>query len=450
MKRDDSTMIEWAEKYRPKSLREIVGNPDVIKRIREWGEVWKSGRIPEKKALVFEGRPGVGKTTAALALANDMGWGVIELNASDIRNEERIKEIALRGSLYETFDDSGDYLSSKKGGRKLIIIDEADNLYEGRGEAGDRGGRKAIIETVKSTLQPVILIVNDPYELFKGEQGMLLKSLVEELKFRALNYRQIASSILKPICAREGIVVDSKVLERIAQKCGGDVRAAINDLQMIAMGKRVITEKDAEYIGPRDVVENIYSATLDIILSMSMKTSREVLNSLDEDPQTVMQWIDENISQEYLDLDDLDRAFHYLSLANMYLGRIRKRQYYGFLSYVMDFIAAVSIAKKQKYGIHGKLRSPDFIRALAIRKRSKDFRDIISKKLAKITHQSIDRTSFEFFEIYMKIFRNDRSFAVWQTAILSLSEQEVEFLLGTDEGADKIFEDARKIRERLK
>jgi replication factor C large subunit len=183
---------------------------------------------------------------------------------------------------------------------------------------------------------------------------------------------------------------------------------------------------------------------------MSMKTSREVLNSLDEDPQTILQWIDENISQEYLDIDDLDRAFYYLSLANTYLGRIRKRQYYGFLSYVMDFIAAVSIAKKQKYGIHGKLKSPDFIRAMAMRKRSKDYRDIISKKLAKITHQSIDRTSFEFFEIYMKIFRENRRFAIWQTAILSLSEQEVEFLMGSDEHVDSIVDEARKLRERLK
>ncbi|MEM1724822.1 MAG: hypothetical protein QXW71_03495 [Thermoplasmata archaeon] len=103
------------------------------------------------------------------------------------------------------------------------------------------------------------------------------------------------------------------------------------------MGKRHIGESDISMIEGRDVVENIYSATLDIILSMSMKTSRDVLNSLDEEPQTIMQWIDENVSQEYLDLNDLDRAFYYLSIANMYLGRIRKRQYYGFLSYVLDF-----------------------------------------------------------------------------------------------------------------
>ncbi|MDP8012289.1 MAG: replication factor C large subunit [Thermoplasmata archaeon] len=441
-------MIEWAEKYRPKSLKDIVGNQDAIQKIREWGESWKSGNIPKKKALVFEGKPGVGKTSTALALANDFGWGIIELNASDIRNEEHIKEIAMRGSLYETFSDNGDFLSSKEGKRKLIIIDEADNLYEGKGDSGDRGGRKAIIETVKVTMQPVILIVNDPYELFKGEQGQVLRNLVEEIKFRSLNYKQISSSILKMICARENIIVDRNILDRIAQKSGGDVRAAINDLQMLAQGKKTITEKDLENLGSRDIVENIYSATLNIILSMSMKTSREVLNSVDEDPSLIMQWIDENIAHEYLDTEDLSRAFDYISDANLYLGRIRRLQYYGFLSYVYDFLAAVSIAKKHKYGIHGKLNSPDFLKAMAQRKRSKDYRDIISQKLSKITHQSQDSTNFEFFEIFMRIFRNDINFAAWNTVILNLSEEEIEFLTG-NENVEKILEKSKDIMKKI-
>jgi len=442
-------MIEWAEKYRPRSLREIAGNPEAIQRIRDWGESWKSGKIPKKKALVFEGKPGVGKTTAALALANDMGWGLIELNASDIRNEENIKEIAMRGSLYETFNDSGDYLSSKEGKRKLIVIDEADNLYEGKGEAGDKGGRKAIIETVKVTMQPIILIVNDPYELFKGEQGQVLRSLVEEIKFRSLNYKQISSTILKMICARENIMVDRTILDRIAQRSGGDVRAAINDLQMLATGKKTITEKDLEYLGTRDIVENIYSATLDVILSMSMKTSRDALNSVDEDPSLIMQWIDENVTHEYLDIEDLSRAFDYISEANLYLGRIRRMQYYGFLSYVYDFLSAVSIAKKHKYGIHGKLNSPEFLKALSQRKKSRDYRDIISNKLSKIIHESVDTTSFEFFEIFMKIFRNDINFAAWNTVVLNLSEEEIDFLSGGKD-TDKIIERSKEILKNVK
>ncbi|MGC8662960.1 MAG: replication factor C large subunit [Thermoplasmata archaeon] len=439
-------MIEWAEKYRPKSLRGIIGNPDAVQRIREWGQAWKSGNIPKKKALVFEGKPGVGKTSAALALANDLGWSVIELNASDIRNEEHIKEIAMRGSLYETFDNSGEYLSSKEGKRKLIIIDEADNLYEGRGEAGDRGGRKAIIETVKVTMQPVVLIANDPYELFKGEQGQILRNLVEEIKFRSLNYKQISSSVLKVICAMENIIVDRAILDRIAQKSGGDVRAAINDLQMLAQGKKTVTEKDVENLGTRDIVENIYSATLDVILSMSMKTSREALNSVDEDPSLIIQWIDENIAHEYLDLEDLSRAFDFIFQANLYLGRIRRLQYYGFLSYVYDFLAAVSIAKKHKYGIHGKLNSPDFLKALSQRKRSKDYRDIISQKLSKITHQSVDSTNYDFFEIFMKIFENNIEFAAWNTAILNLTDEEVEFLTG-GKNLEKIMKRSMELKE---
>jgi hypothetical protein len=216
-----------------------------------------------------------------------------------------------------------------------------------------------------------------------------------------------------------------------------------------ATGKKTIIEKDLEYLGTRDIVENIYSATLDVILSMSMKTSRDALNSVDEDPSLIMQWIDENVAHEYLDIEDLSRAFDYISEANLYLGRIRRMQYYGFLSYVYDFLSAVSIAKKHKYGIHGKLNSPEFLKALSQRKKSRDYRDIISNKLSKIIHESVDTTSFEFFEIFMKIFRNDINFAAWNTVVLNLSEEEIDFLSGGKD-TDKIIERSKEILKNVK
>ncbi len=446
-------MIEWAEKYRPKSLNDVVGNRESIQKIREWGEEWKSGKIPKKKALVFEGGPGVGKTSAALALAHDMGWGVIELNASDIRNEENIKNIALKGSLYETFDDQGNFLSSKEGKRKLIILDEADNLYEAKGEGGDRGGRKAIIETIEISMQPIVLIVNDPYELFKGELGLILRKYCDEVKFRALNYKQIASSILAKICSLEGIYVEKSVLERIAQRSGGDVRAAINDLQMLSMGKKTIRESDLEILGFRDVQENIYSATLRILLSISMKSSLDILSSLDEDPSLMLHWLDENLPDEYLDLDDLSRAMNYVSLSDLYLSRIKRRQYFGFLKYVSDFTAAVSIAKKTKYGIHEKLKSPEFLKALSQRKRALDYRNLISAKLSKILHQSSDSVNTEFFDFFREMFKTNEKFAVWYTAILNLNTPEIAFLLNKekdDEVVMNIYKSAREIIKKIK
>ena len=65
------TMVGWAEKYRPAALDEVVGNPAALADLRKWADAWGRGR-PDKKAVILQGDPGTGKTSAALALAKDL------------------------------------------------------------------------------------------------------------------------------------------------------------------------------------------------------------------------------------------------------------------------------------------------------------------------------------------------------------------------------------------
>ena len=173
-------MTTWAEKYRPKSLRDVVGNPTAVADLERWARSWEKGR-PDRRAVILAGPPGTGKTSAAIALANDMGWTVVEMNASDRRNAESVRQIALRGATAQTFSDSGEFLTAAAGGRKLVLLDEADNLI-GR---QDTGGIGAIVDTIRRSGQPIVLIANDYYELTRRSSS--IRSLCRTIKFKSIH-----------------------------------------------------------------------------------------------------------------------------------------------------------------------------------------------------------------------------------------------------------------------
>ena len=140
------------------------------------------------------------------------------MNASDQRNAEAIKAIAVRGALGETFTENGDYLSVKQGNRKLIILDEADNIS---GQE-DKGGITAISELVKGTKQPIILIVNDFYALTK--KSAVLKSQTEQVKFSKIKTVTVRG-VLRNTSKDQGVNISDKALEILAENSNGDMRS---------------------------------------------------------------------------------------------------------------------------------------------------------------------------------------------------------------------------------
>ncbi|MGZ4910034.1 MAG: replication factor C large subunit [Halobacteriota archaeon] len=137
--------MDLVEKYRPRTLSEVRGNRKALEELRKWALNWPS----DKSAALLYGRPGTGKTSAAIALANDMGWQLLELNASDKRTQGIITETAGEASKNATLLDA----------KKLILLDEIDNLHG----TSDRGGAKAVTEIVKKTREPIILTANDAH-----------------------------------------------------------------------------------------------------------------------------------------------------------------------------------------------------------------------------------------------------------------------------------------------
>ena len=126
------TSLDWTEKYRPQTLSLVIGHNKAVEELRQWAQSWEKG-VPKDRAVVVYGRAGIGKTTAAHALGHDMGWEVIELNASDQRTADIIDKVVGSASQMSTLEGAGK--------KRLVIMDEADNIHG----TADRGGEKAIV-----------------------------------------------------------------------------------------------------------------------------------------------------------------------------------------------------------------------------------------------------------------------------------------------------------------
>lgn len=427
-------MEDWTEKYRPKSLRDVVGNDRAITALRTWAERWNKGSHPEKRAAVLSGKPGTGKTSSALALAHDLGWTIIELNASDTRNETTIKRIATAGSINETFDSFGRFNQSRHGGRKLIVLDEADNLYEkldkseAGSELGDKGGKRAIVETIQMTKQPIILIVNDYYDLIKGG-GEPLKQLCTLIQYYEVNPNQIVE-LLKRICREEGITVDVKLLRTIADRSKGDVRSAVNDLQSVCLNRKQIGPEALDVLGYRDRETLIFDALREVFKTKNLQGSMECLRNVDVEPEMFLLWINENLPREYLDVIDLTRAYEAVSKADVFFGRAKKKRYYELWSYACELMSSgVSIAKTHNYG-NTHYAFPSWIKEMKSNQSPRMIRDDVTKKIAKLTHASDRKTKEDTLPHFQSLFRNDTRFACKMIKTLDLSESEVKYLLG--------------------
>lgn len=445
--------MDWTEKYRPRSLAEMVGNGPAIAKLREWATSWDVG-IPAQRAVVLAGQPGTGKTSAALALARDMDWSVIELNASDARNADKIRRVATAGAIHQTFSDEGEFRAvGEESGRKLIVLDEADNLYErlagesaaggGAKEYSDRGGKTQIIKTIRETRQPIVLIVNDLYALQKGS-GAALRQLALTIKFSKVNVRSIPKA-LERIAREENVRVDPPVLESIAARAEGDLRSAVRDLESLCAGRDHVTAQDLGSLGSRDRAKTVFDVVRHILKGRRLQDVRREVMDLDATPEDMVLWVDENLPKEYKDPRDLVAGYEMLSKADRFLGRTRRTHNYRLWSYAGDLSTVGVMAVRQKeYKGFTPLGFPQWLSKMSRSRSARKVKDDLADHLAAATHTGRRKARLEQVESFTRLFAADEEFAAWQTFLLDLSDEEVAVLLA----AKKSTKAVQQVRER--
>ena len=245
----------WTEKYRPKTLDDVVGQKHVTPRLKSYVA---SRNMPH---LLLTGPAGTGKTTCSLALAKEMfggEWKVnfIELNASDERGIDvvrgKIKEFARTAPL---------------GGAefKIIFMDEADALTSDAQAALRRTMEKY------SNICRFILSCNYSSKIIDP-----IQSRCAVFRFKPLTADDVRE-FLQMIVTKENVEIDDDAMTGLVHVARGDMRRAVNSLQVAAsLGKRI--DLDLVYQTTGMANPEAVRSMLDTALSGNFTKARDMLD----------------------------------------------------------------------------------------------------------------------------------------------------------------------------
>ncbi|MFH1591101.1 MAG: replication factor C large subunit [archaeon] len=402
-----ATAVPWTEQYRPKTASEIIGQDNAMRQLKSLLATYKQRSV---RAAVLVGPTGTGKSAAVHALANDMDLEVMEVNASDFRNKEGIQSIV--GSA------AGQASLFAKG--KVILVDEIDGLSGQK----DRGGIPALAALLDTTLHPIIMTTNaidDPK--FKA-----LKKKAESIEFSPMGYLDVFA-ILKRICDGEKISYEEMSLKTVARRCGGDARAAINDLQSAVSANGSLDKEAIDSISTRDREAEITHALVRVFKTTKAEIARDAFLNLEIDLDEAILWMDWNIPREYSSPADLDRAYRSLSSADVFRGRIRRWQHWRFLVYVSALSSVgVALAKDEKNPAQVTYQRTGRLLKIWIANQKNARRKTIGAVVASHTHTSQREAVSATVPFLQYIFRHDKTSSAAMALELDLDKDQVAWL----------------------
>jgi replication factor C small subunit len=248
----------WAEKYRPKTLDEMVDREEVISRFRSFV---KDKNLPH---LLLVGPAGVGKTTSILCLARDLyGLGyhnyILELNASDERGidviREKVKNFARTAAI------------ASEVSFKILILDEADSLTTAAQHALRR-----TMEVYTRTCRFCLI-------------GNYSENIIDPIQSRCSVFRfgplaeQDVKSYVSAIAKKEGVKLIPEGLDAVYEASQGDMRKATNLLQAAAA-----TQGEVDDIAIYSVLGKVSPQRVRDMINLGLKgeflEAREILRSL--------------------------------------------------------------------------------------------------------------------------------------------------------------------------
>ena len=393
----------WVEKYRPKTISDIIGN----KEAKTTFIAWLKNKRRRKKAVLLYGPAGIGKTTLANAAANQFGYSIIEMNASDTRTKKTINKIGKPATSYVSLDR---FTSETKG--NILFLDEVDGVFGQQ----DRGGIPAIIKIVNESLIPVIMAANDP-DLKKIRP---LKKVCKLIRFHPIRLPLIIT-LLQKICQKEKIRAEFEALERIALNSQGDIRSAINDLQSVVKVGTILTLKDTLFLTNRTKDINLFDTLRGVFSAKSTKEAAKILNYSNVSFDDFLLSISDNMPLRYSNLDDLANAYDLLSKADMFRGRVGTENW-SLLKYFFNLVAQSTTVSPESFKPFEFVYPPLRIMKLYWTKSQRAKLDSISSKIALSLHVSKTTAKNEIIPFIKIMLEKDKTNPVVFSLNLDLLE----------------------------
>lgn len=204
----------WAEKYRPERIDDFVCGPDLKSRVEEW---IKDGQCPN---LLLAGSAGTGKTTLARIIGRSLEAEVMELNASDERTLEVLRDKVKRFAM--TYSER----------LKVIILDEFDHTYH-EFQTAARG----VIENLSRNTR-FLLTANYLNKIIDP-----IQSRCKVIRIREMPKVEMAKRIGK-ILHEEGVKFQAGDVKEIVTSLYPDMRKILNTLQYLSKSGELVMDKD--------------------------------------------------------------------------------------------------------------------------------------------------------------------------------------------------------------